>query len=541
MFLLFGGERKKRWDTLEHNGPLFPPLYEPHNIPVIYQGKEVLLQPKAEELATIYAKLSENDVLENSTFRNNFWNDWKKLLKNDTPIKNLEDCDFSLIYQDYLSNKEILKNLSKEEKEEVKEKKAKLEEKYTYCYIDGNKTKVGNFRMEPTGIFMGRGDHPKIGRIKPYVYPEEVTINIGKDAKIPEPSLPGHKWKEVIHDNTSVWLASWKDHISGKTKYVFTSNESEFKSQSDERKFDRAKKLKEIIKKVHLNNNKNLESDDLKVKQLATALYFIDNFALRVGGKKNKKKSADTVGVTSLRVEHIKLVGKNIIKLDFLGKDSIRYCNRVKISDIVYKNLEEFMESKKNKQQLFDLVSSQSMNDYLKSFMKKLTAKVFRTYNASETFQKELLKVDEEKIKKLSEQERTNILVNLINQANAEVAILCNHQKAVSKTFTSQLEKMDEQIKKAKASLRKAKTSKGKTKKERIEKIQKKIKLIRLKKKTKQKMKNVSLGTSKDNYIDPRILIAFSKKYEVPLEKIFNKTALSRFEWAKDTDKNYIF
>ena len=42
--------------------------------------------------------------------------------------------------------------------------------------------------------------------------------------------------------------------ISGKTKYVFTSNESEFKSQSDERKFDRAKKLKEIIKKVHLNN-----------------------------------------------------------------------------------------------------------------------------------------------------------------------------------------------------------------------------------------------------------------------------------------------
>ena len=541
MFLLFGGDRKKKWDTLEHNGPLFPSLYEPHNIPVIYQGKEVLLQPKAEELATIYAKLSENEILENKTFRNNFWNDWKKLLKDETPIKNLDDCDFSLIYKDYLENKEILANLSKEEKEEIKKKKAEKEEKYAYCYIDGVKVKVGNFRIEPTGIFMGRGTHPKIGKIKPYVYPEDVTINIGENAKIPEPSLEGHKWKEVVHDNTAVWLASWKDHISGKTKYVFTSNESEFKSKSDEKKFDRAKKLKEIIKRVHLNNNKNLESEDLKTKQLATALYFIDTLALRVGSQKNKKKSADTVGVTSLRVEHIKLAGDNIIKLDFLGKDSIRYCNKVRVTSLVYKNLEEFMKDKSSKDQLFDLISSQSMNDYLKSYMSKLTAKVFRTYNASETFQKELAKVEEDKLKKLSEQERVNILVNLINQANAEVAILCNHQKAVSKSFSSQLDKMDEQIKKAKSTLRKAKNSKSKNKKERINKLQQKIKLIRLKKKTKEKMKNVSLGTSKDNYIDPRILVAFSKKYDVPLDKIFTKTSLTRFEWAKNTDENYVF
>lgn len=541
MFLLFGGEKPKKWDTLEHNGPLFPPLYEPHNIPVIYKGSKIQQQPSAEEIATVFAKLSENPIIENKTFRTNFWNDWKKLLKNDTPIDNLDDCDFSLIYQDYLENKEILSNLSKEEKEEIKEKKAKIEEKYAYCFIDGNKVKVGNFRIEPTGIFMGRGTHPKIGRIKPYIYPNEVTINVSKNSKIPEPSLSGYKWKEVVHDNTSVWLASWKDHISGKTKYVFTSNDSKFKSKSDEKKFDRARKLKEIIKRVHLNNNKNLESEDLKTKQLATALYFIDTLALRVGSQKNKKKSADTVGVTSLRVEHIKLAGDNIIKLDFLGKDSIRYCNKVRVTPLVYKNLVEFMKEKSNKNQLFDLISSQSMNDYLKSYMVKLTAKVFRTYNASETFQKELAKVEEDKLKKLSEQERVNILVNMINQANAEVAILCNHQKAVSKSFSSQLDRMDEQIKKTKSTLKKAKNSKSKNKKERINKLQQKIKLIRLKKKTKEKMKNVSLGTSKDNYIDPRILVSFSKKYDVPLEKIFTKTSLSRFEWAKDTDENYVF
>ena len=33
-------------------------------------------------------------------------------------------------------------------------------------------------------------------------------------------------------------LASWKDEINGKTKYVFTSVESIFKSKSDKEKFD---------------------------------------------------------------------------------------------------------------------------------------------------------------------------------------------------------------------------------------------------------------------------------------------------------------
>ena len=61
-----------------------------------------------------------------------------------------------------------------------------------------------------------------------------------------------------------------------------------------------------------------------KNRQLATALYFIDNLALRVGGSKDTKEEADTVGVTSLRVEHIENLDNNQIKLDFLGKDSVR-------------------------------------------------------------------------------------------------------------------------------------------------------------------------------------------------------------------------
>ena len=36
----------QKWGTLEHNGVLFPPLYTPHGIPVLYDGKEVALTPK---------------------------------------------------------------------------------------------------------------------------------------------------------------------------------------------------------------------------------------------------------------------------------------------------------------------------------------------------------------------------------------------------------------------------------------------------------------------------------------------------------------
>ena len=125
MFILLGGERKKKWTTLKHNGPMFPSLYEPHDIPIIYtnqingEKQKVYLNSKAEEIATLYAKLIGHEVLENKTLQKNFWNDWKKTLSNDTIIKNLDNCDFSEIHRFYLNQRNILINLSSEEKEKT--------------------------------------------------------------------------------------------------------------------------------------------------------------------------------------------------------------------------------------------------------------------------------------------------------------------------------------------------------------------------------------------------------------------------------------
>ena len=54
-------------------------------------------------------------------------------------------------------------------------------------------------------------------------------------------------------------------------------------------------------------------------------------------------------------------------------------------------------------------------------------------------------------------------------------------------------------------------------------------------------MKNVSLGTSKVNYIDPRITIAFTKKHNIDINILFEETLQDKFTWAMDVPENFVF
>ena len=527
------GAGTKKWTTLEHNGVLFPPSYIPHKIPLIYNGNKMELDADTEEMATLYAKFVETEYIKESVFRRNFWNDWKKILGKGSPIESLDNCDFTLIYEHLLKLKETKKLEKKDDsnKEDV--------EKYKTAMVDGKIQPVGNFRMEPPGIFLGRGCNPKLGKIKNRIYPEDITINIGKGAPIPEipDFLQGHKWGEIIHNNYVEWLASWKDNITGKTKYVWLGAHSDLKAKSDMEKFDLARKLKKKIKIIREKNEIELKGNDKKMKQVATALYFIDKYALRVGNEKGDDDT-DTVGITSLRVEHVQLLDDNKIKLDFLGKDSVRYNRLIHVDEIIYTNIKLFMEGKELDDQLFDLVSSGDINEYLKSYMKNLTAKVFRTYNASNLFQKELTKITA-KYQNYGDADKINLLLDEFNKANGKVALLCNHQKNINKSSVKQIDTINANIKKVKTRLRKEK--KGKKDPAKIEELKNKLKKLKAKKDMKIELKNISLGTSKVNYIDPRITVAFLKKHDMPIDKIFPKTLQEKFKWAFDADESFRF
>jgi DNA topoisomerase-1 len=285
------------------------------------------------------------------------------------------------------------------------------------------------------------------------------------------------------------------------------------------------------IERIRASYRKMMASDSTKDKQLGTATYFIDFLAIRAGNEK-KEDEADTVGCCSLRKEHISLLPNNEITLDFLGKDSMRYLNTVTIDPQAHKNLDLFLKNKEPRKEVFDLIDSSRLNDYLHSLMEDLTAKVFRTFNASNTLQNELSKSSAS----ISEKDSVETKIDFYNKANRSVAVLCNHQKGVTKTAEESLEK-------ARAALQELKTQLAKEKKDpkRSKQLKEKIQKAERALETRESNKAIALGTSKLNYNDPRISVAWCKRFEVPIEKVFTSVLLEKFRWAMDTNSDWQF
>jgi DNA topoisomerase-1 len=543
--LLYGGQKiiKQKWKELIHNGIYFK-KYIPHNIPILINKKEYILPPEVEEYATIYTKYLDTQYSQKPIFHKNFWKDFKPMLKN--IITNdilLEDISFELIKIHLNKEKEKQKLLTKEEKEEIKNKQNENELLYKYCIVDGNKIKIANYHAEPPSLYVPRGEiHPLMGRIKKRIYPEDIILNLSKNAPIPKPNIGG-KWKKIVHDNEGVWIASWKDKLVDKMKYVYMSMaESFFKSTSDITKFDKARKLKKKINNIRETYNKMIIDPDNKIKQLGVLIYLLDLLSIRVGSRdKNTKKENDSFGLATLRIEHITILDNNQIQFDFLGKDCVRYKNKFNVIPEVYENLKQFINNKNKKDKIFDLINAKIVNDFLATLMDGLTSKVWRTYNSSLLFQKQLDKVKPEQLELMDLNDRINFLVNTFQQANASVALYCNHTKRTTSSSDKNIINISNKIKELKSKKKKIKNSNTNNKKDNIKKIDLKIKSLQYKLETKTKLKNVALGTSKDNYIDPRIVFAFIKKFKIPQEKVFTKSSIARFSWASDIDETYRF
>jgi DNA topoisomerase-1 len=444
------GDGTKKWTTLEHNGVIFPPEYEPlpSHVKMEYDGVPVTLHQDAEEIAGFYGgMLNSAHNVENPTFNKNFFEDFKKILDktghgkdkdgNKVRIEKFVKCDFKPIF-DYLEAERLKKKaLPAAEKKALKAAKDEAEKDYVYCTWDGRKQKVGNFRVEPPGLFRGRGEHPKTGRVKKRVLPEQITINIGKEAKVPAPPA-GHRWKEVKHDQEGTWLAMWQENINNAYKYVMLAANSDIKGQSDFKKFEKARELKKHIARIREDYEKDLKSNIMADRQRATAVYLIDQFALRAGNEKGEDE-ADTVGCCSLKFEHVTLRPPNTVIFDFLGKDSIRFYDEVEVDPQVFKNLKLFKKSPKTTgDEIFDRLTTSALNKHLSNYMAGLTAKVFRTYNASWTMARLLREMKS----KGTIQEK----VKDYNDANREVAILCNHKRTVAAGHAGQIEKMEEKV-----------------------------------------------------------------------------------------------
>ncbi|XP_043543830.1 DNA topoisomerase 1-like isoform X3 [Chiloscyllium plagiosum] len=550
-----------KWMFLEHSGPLFAPEYEPlpDGIEFYYDGSPMKLSLAAEEVATFYAKMLDHEYTTKDVFRQNFFHDWKKEMNEQEKkiITDLDKCDFTQMHQYFTEKAEAKKALPKEEKQKLKVEQDVIAEIYGYCVMDGHREKIANFKIEPPGLFRGRGDHPKMGKLKKRIMPEDVIINCSRDSNIPEPPK-NHHWKEIRFDNKVTWLASWTENVQGLLKYVMLNPSSKLKGEKDWQKYEIARRLKDKIDAIRSQYHRDWKSREMKTRQRAVALYFIDKLALRAGNEKEEGETADTVGCCSLRVEHIKLNENDkgqqcVVEFDFLGKDSIRYYNKVPVEKQVFKNLKLFMENKDPTDDLFDRLNTSDLNKHLQELMEGLTAKVFRTYNASITLQEQLAELTDP-------EESIAEKILSYNRANRAVAILCNHQRTPPKTYEksmkniqAKIEAKKEQLAVAKKDLKNAKVDhkvkkdeKSKQmvekKKKHLQRIEEQLMKLEVQATDREENKQIALGTSKLNYLDPRITVAWCKKWHVPIEKIYNKTQREKFAWAIDmTDENFEF
>jgi DNA topoisomerase-1 len=504
--------RKKQWTTLSHNGVSFPEAYiqDPRTSTIQILGEKIKMTPMQEEMAVAWAKKQGTPYVEDPVFQTNFLSDFLPLFPERFRRAKISDIVFPTLPEKVELTKEQKKSLAAERKR----RRLELKEKFGYAIVDGVKTEIANWVVEPPGLFMGRGQHPQRGRWKPRITQEDITLNLGKDAKRP----PGN-WK-VIHEPRNMWIASWTDKLSSKVKYVWLHDSSSIRQARDMNKYDKARRLEKDIGKVRAYILKSMASKDEKVRKMATACFIIDKLAMRVGDEKDEDE-ADTVGASTLRVEHLKFNG-SAIDFDFYGKDFVRWEKSLKFAPeetIALENLKQFCKNKKPDDLIFDGITSRHVNEFFGKASPGLTAKVFRTFHAT-TIVRDFLSRNSEFRENTPEYDK----VFEARLANLEAAIECNHKRTPPKTYQQSLEKKKERVAKLQGTI--PKTEKQKISlKQRIEKARRQLELT-------ERTRDYNLNTSLRNYIDPRVYKSWAEKVGLDWKVLYTATLQRKMAWV---------
>ncbi|MGD2200895.1 MAG: hypothetical protein PVJ38_04600, partial [Candidatus Bathyarchaeota archaeon] len=420
-------------ERMIHNGVLVPPRYEGVGLTVRVKGEEVELNDEQEEMALAWAKKMGTPYVEDPEFADNFHRDFSEVLG----IEVLPgDVDFSSIRRRVVEERELKANRSKEERKRLREERKAVreanKERYGWATIDRERMEVANYMVEPSSIFMGRGEHPMRGRWKEGPRHGDVELNLSPDAPVP----PGD-WKTIVWEPDSLWIARWRDKLSDKMKYVWLHDSSPLKQEKDIEKFNTARELREILPQVQEHINENLDHGDLQRRKTATVTFLIDYCKFRVGDEKDEDE-AETIGASTLKPEHLSFNGDGSVTFDFLGKDSVRHYLRVKMPQKVINNLLEFSEEPDD--ELFDGVDSKRVSEFLDEVKTGLSAKVFRTHYSSTAVENKLRELgvdpDDPDYRKK----------HMATIANLEAAKVCNHKRTIPRSWAGSLERQKERL-----------------------------------------------------------------------------------------------
>ena len=497
------------WKRLSHNGVAVPEPYLAEGLKVKVRGREVSLPPLAEEMAYHLAKKKDTQYVKDAYFVTNFTKDFVMLLPDWCRGAKFEEVDFSPFYEKVEREKRAKETMSKEMKKslaaERKTRREALKAKYGYATVDGKKVEIANWLVEPPGLFMGRGAHPLRGHWKPRVAQRDVILNLDESSPVP----PG-EWRQVVHDHDSMWMAKWVDKLTEKEKYVWLHESAPIQQLRNKAKYDSAIRVGTHLGKIRAKILKELTSRDPRVRQIGTVCYLIDRLGLRVGDEKEEDE-ADTVGATTLRVEHVKLNDGGTIELNFLGKDSVPWSKKLEgAPPTVAKNIQEFIARKQSGREVFDGINSSMVNHFLSGIAAGLTAKVFRTHHATRVAESYL------KTEDLRGREEPEKLYHA-KFANLKAAEFCNHQRTVPKNWEDSLKKRKDSLKELES---------------REKRDEKRIRRLKMEISLQMQTKNYNLNTALKNYIDPRLYKSWGDYVGLDWTKIYTKSMQRKFAWV---------
>jgi len=492
-------------NKLSHNGVLIPEPYRPQGFTIQFRGKSIALNALQEEMAVKFAQKFGTHYIEDKGFCSNFMKDFAKALSIKEKIGR-DDFDWKPILQWLEQERQRKANMTKEERKAQAEERKRIREnnkaRYGYAIVDGQRIELTNYVVEPPGIFLGRGLHPLRGRWKPAIQTKDVTLNLSPDAPTPPGDWGGRVWRP-----SEFWVAKWTDKLTRKVKYVWFHDASPMRQERAREKFELAEQLEVKIQEVRNHILRNLTSKDGKRRRVATVVYLIDVFHIRVGDE--KETEAGTVGASSLRSEHLRFHNPTSVELRFLGKDSILFDRTVNVSQEAFNNLKEFAA---DGGPLFTGIRSNEIKLFLSEVMPKLSPKVFRTFSATQAFKKQL-EVSGITSKSDEEDKRMALI-----KANAAVARLLNHQRTPQKRWGELYERR-------RATLHSLEGGRTKTAEMRRKKLRLRLEEMRL-------TKTWNLGTSLRNYIDPRVVVAFCRRVNYDCRAYYSKALADKFSWA---------
>jgi len=438
-------------EQLVHNGVIVPDPPEPPGLYIVARGRRMALTPKQEEMALAWARKKDTAYVQDEVFVANFMLDFSEALGIEPPL-HLEEVDFDAYYALVDEERRQKEALTPEERKAQaaarRQVREELKARYGYAIVNGQRVELGTYMVEPSGIFMGRGQHPLRGRWKEGAGRQDITLNYG-----PHPEEMEGDWAEVIWQPESLWVARWKDKLSGKLKYIWLSDTAPVKQRREALKFDQALRLDGRLDDVRQAIQRGLVAENPRARMVATACYLIDTLCLRVGDEKEADE-ADTVGATTLRPEHVTLHEDGRVEFRFLGKDSVEWHKTIQPPQVVYDNLAELIREARPSggsvdndgngrqalPQLFPDIASRDVNAFLSGIIPRLSAKMFRTYHATKAVERSL---DASGVKREHPEYRKWKAASI---ANLEAAELCNHTKQDRSNWASARERYEQRI-----------------------------------------------------------------------------------------------